>query len=147
MDQGEFPLSLRNSLIDLLWKGKPRQLRSAIIFSSKEYMWSFPKRREEILCYLEKLGPSSEVTSRPLKEWLTWGELNGKFPNFLIDNLGTKSLMKISVPRTHSLLGTVVPEFPGLQAISRQSSCVGVQKTKWDDAPKNPQISAYTMEN
>lgn len=74
-------------------KGEARQLWNAITFSSKEYLWSFPKGRERILYCLKKVRSSSEVTLRPPKEWLRWGELNGKSPNFLIENLRTKSFM------------------------------------------------------
>lgn len=94
-------------------RGEARQLWSAIIFSSEEHVLSFPKGREEILCYPQMFGSSSEVTFRPLIDD-SWSKLNGKSQSFLMENFGAKSLMKVSVPGTHTLL---VPEFPILQTI------------------------------
>lgn len=94
-------------------RGEARKLWSTIIFSSEEHVLSFQKGREEILCYPQMFGSSSEVTFRPLKDD-SWSKLNGKSQNFFMENFRTKSLMKVSVPRTNILL---VPEFLILQII------------------------------
>lgn len=105
-------------------KGEARQSGGSSSFPSKHICDLSQRGGKRFRIILKRLDHPSEVTSRPLKEWLKWDmrQIRWKVPDFLMENLGTKSLMKRFLYQEPTVFGEgyfLNLPFSNLLAISR----------------------------
>ena len=112
-------------------KGEARQSGGSSSFPSKHVCDLSQMGGKRFRVILKKLDHPSELTSRPLKEWLRWDmrQIRWKVPRFPYrEPWNQVSHEKISLPRTHTLWGRIFPEFAIFKSIGYLQTVLELRK-------------------